>query len=409
MDTLSLTTPLKSKTFTIKNRFFKAAMSEALGTSQNNPTESLIHLYSRWAKGGAGLLVSGNVMVDRKALGEPGNVAIEDERDLGLLKKWANAGTQHDTHFWVQLNHPGKQTPKSVSKRPVAPSAVPLLGGANAFNKPRALTTNEIGDIITRFGRAASIVKKAGFTGVQIHAAHGYLISQFLSPHHNQRTDEWGGDLNGRMQFLVEVYKEIRKQIGDDFPIGIKLNSADFQRGGFTEEESMKVLKIMDRVGIDLIEISGGNYENPKMLGGDVKKSTKEREAYFLEYAEKARHLVQAPLVVTGGFRSEEAMVAAIESGAVDMIGIGKPFALNPDLPNQIINGSYETVTTKPIKTGFKPLDKQISSMLDLTWYEQQLARMGKGKDPDPDLSPWNTLIHMMTTHGATMIQKRRA
>ncbi|MBM7097598.1 NADH:flavin oxidoreductase/NADH oxidase family protein [Bacillus sp. H-16] len=408
MEMSALTTPLTSKTFTIKNRLLKAAMSEALATSQNNPIEALIHLYRRWAQGGAGLLISGNVMVDRKALGEPGNVAIEDEQDLAMLKKWANAGTQHDTHFWVQLNHPGKQTPKSVSKEPVAPSAVPLFGGGHAFNKPRALTTDEIWDIIKRFGRAAHIVKKAGFTGVQIHAAHGYLISQFLSPHHNQRTDEWGGDLNGRMHFLLKVYQEIREHVGDDFPIGIKLNSADFQRGGFTEEESIGVLKTMDEAGIDLIEISGGNYENPKMLGGDVKKSTKEREAYFLEYAEKARHLVRAPFVVTGGFRSEKAMVDAIESGALDMIGIGKPFALNPDLPNQIINGSYETVNTKPIKTGFKPLDKRVSSMLDLTWYEQQLARMGKGKDPNPDLPPLRTLVTMIVTHGTAMFQKRR-
>ncbi|RNA70180.1 NADH:flavin oxidoreductase/NADH oxidase family protein [Alteribacter keqinensis] len=408
METSSLTTLLKSKTFTIKNRFFKAAMSEALATSQNNPTESLIDLYARWAKGGAGLLISGNVMVDRKAIGEPGNVAIEDERDLAMLKKWANAGTQHDTHLWVQLNHPGKQTPKSVSKEPVAPSAVPLFGGTYSFNKPRALTTHEIWEIIKRFGRAAKVVKKAGFTGVQIHSAHGYLISQFLSPHHNQRTDEWGGELNHRMQFLLKVYQEIRKQVGDDFPIGIKLNSADFQRGGFTEEESMDVLKIMDEAGIDLIEISGGNYENPKMLGGDVKKSTKEREAYFLEYAEKARHFIRAPFVVTGGFRSGKAMVDAIESGFVDMVGIGKPFALNPDLPNQIIDGSYETVNTKPIKTGIKSLDNTISSMLELTWYEQQLARMGKGKDPDPDLSPWKTLVNMIVTHGTAMLHKRR-
>ncbi len=144
----------------------------------------------------------------------------------------------------MQINHPGKQSPKTLSKNPVAPSAIPLTGDIkDFFNKPRELTSGEIWQLIKRFGNAARIAKKAGFTGVQIHAAHGYLINQFLSPHHNQRQDEWGGDLDGRMKFLIETYYEIRKQVGEEFPIGLKLNSADFQRGGFTEEESMKVLK----------------------------------------------------------------------------------------------------------------------------------------------------------------------
>lgn len=176
----------------IKNRFFKAAMSETLATKDNNPTEALVNLYGRWAQGGAGLLMSGNVMIDRDALGEPGNVVIEDERDLAILTKWAKAGTQFDTQLWMQLNHPGKQSPKTLSRNPVAPSAIPISGDVkDFFNTPRALTTEEIWDIIKRFGKAAYIAKKAGFTGVQIHAAHGYLINQFLSPHHNQRTDEW--------------------------------------------------------------------------------------------------------------------------------------------------------------------------------------------------------------------------
>lgn len=242
--TLLNTTMNRSTTFTVKNRFYKAAMSETMATKSNNPTEELVKLYGRWAQGGAGLLMTGNVMIDREALGEPGNVVIEDERDLDILKRWAKSGTQNGTQLWMQINHPGKQSPKTLSKNPVAPSAIPLTGDIkDFFNKPRELTSDEIWQLIKRFGNAARIAKKAGFTGVQIHAAHGYLINQFLSPHHNQRQDEWGGDLNGRMKFLIETYYEIRKQVGEKFPIGLKLNSADFQRGGFTEEESMKVLK----------------------------------------------------------------------------------------------------------------------------------------------------------------------
>ena len=366
-----LGTKLEQPNFTAKNRFFKSAMSETLGDRNNSPTVGLVNLYRRWSRGGAGILMSGNVMVDRNAIGEPGNVVVEDERDLAMLKRWAQAGTQMNTELWMQINHPGKQSPKSLSKEPVAPSAIALSGGvAAAFNPPRALTEEEILDIIKRFGNTARIAKKAGFTGVQIHSAHGYLVNQFLSPHHNQREDQWGGNAENRMRFLMEVYREMRRQVGEDFPIGIKLNSADFQRGGFTEEESMQVLETIDKAGIDLIEISGGNYENPVIFkGGNVRESSKKREAYFLDYADKARQLVKAPIVVTGGFRSAKGMEDALESGSVDMVGIAKPFAMYPDLPNQILNGTYEKLESPNITTGVKALDKKLSSVLILSWY----------------------------------------
>ncbi|MBE1555483.1 NADH:flavin oxidoreductase/NADH oxidase family protein [Sporosarcina limicola] len=393
----------------IKNRIFKSAMSEALGTAHQNPSQSLVTLYKTWAVGGAGLVVTGNVMIDRNALGEPNNVAVEDERDLKMLMKWAQAGTENGTHLWMQLNHPGKQSPKMISKEPVAPSAVPLTGGLKRFfNQPRALQVSEIEDLINRFGEAARIAKKAGFTGVQIHAAHGYLFNQFLSPYHNQRTDEWGGALANRMRFLEETYKEIRKQVGKSFPIGIKLNSADFQKGGFTEDESMEVLQKMSELGIDLIEISGGNYENPIMMGTDVKETTKKREAYFIDYAKKAQELITTPLVVTGGFRSQKGMEEAIANEETDMVGIARPFALVPDLANRIFNGSYETIHAKPIRTGIKRIDKS-ASLLEIGWYEQQLARMGKSKSPNPDHNVWISLLQNLLGNGRSVFFRRRA
>ncbi|WP_421378013.1 NADH:flavin oxidoreductase/NADH oxidase family protein [Bacillus salacetis] len=392
----------------IKNRFFKSAMSEALGTKDNDSSPALATLYNTWADGGTGLVVTGNVMIDRNALGESGNIVIEDERDMEMLSEWAKAGTKNGTHLWMQLNHPGKQSPRTLSTKPVAPSAIPLSGNLKKFfNEPRALTGEEIQELITRFGNTAKVAQKAGFTGVQIHGAHGYLISQFLSPYHNKRTDEWGGSLENRMRFLLEVYHEIRKQTGEDFPIGIKLNSADFQRGGFTEEESLEVIRRLADAGIDLIEVSGGNYENPMMQGANVKESTKKREAYFLEFAAKVREIVSTPLVVTGGFRSEKAMTDAIVQGEIDMVGIAKPLALIPDLPNRIFQGTYETIQLKPMKTGLKPLDKA-ASMLEIIWYEQQLARMGKGKPPKPGHSVWLALLHTLTTNGTAVFKKRR-
>ncbi|MEN3938974.1 NADH:flavin oxidoreductase/NADH oxidase family protein [Staphylococcus shinii] len=408
--TKKLETKLVMKNFTSKNRFFKASMSETLGDRYNSPTKGIVNLYSRWSTGGAGILMTGNVMVDRNALGEPGNIVIEDERDITILEHWAKAGTQNNNHLWMQINHPGKQSPKHLSKEPLAPSAIPIGGTmANAFSPPRSLNQTEILDIIKRFGNTAYIAKKAGFTGIQIHAAHGYLINQFLSPHHNQRNDEWGGSLKNRMRFLMEVYHEIRRRIGENFPIAVKLNSADFQRGGFTEEESMKVLEAVDIAGIDLIEISGGNYENPVMFeGSNIRESTKKREAYFLDYADKARQLVKAPIVVTGGFRTAEAMEDAINNGSIDMVGIAKPLAINPDLPKQINNGIYKTSDLPKLTTNIKFIDKKLGSMLELSWYEAQFYLMAHGKSPNLKLNIWRALWISFKKNGITSFTRRR-
>lgn len=378
----------------IKNRLFKSAMSEGLGTWDNRMTKQLVRLYDRWAKGGVGLLVTGNVMVDRRHLGEPGNVAIEDERDLALLQQWAKAGTQKNTQLWVQLNHPGKQVLRTLDTDPVGPSAIPFAPELRSvFATPRALSEAEILDIIQRFGRSAAIAKKAGFSGVQIHGAHGYLVSQFLSGHHNQRTDQWGGSAENRRRFVLEVYKEIRRQVGDDFPVGIKLNSADFQRGGFTEEESLAVIAELSAAGMDLIEISGGTYEEPAMTGKEYPKkaSTVAREAYFLAFAEKARKATKTPLVVTGGFRSPQGMEAALESGAVDFVGIARLLAIEPEAPQRLLEGKPSRYQVKPISTGIKMVDK--AGMMEVMWYGRQLRRLGNGKSAKPNESGLKSLL----------------
>jgi 2,4-dienoyl-CoA reductase-like NADH-dependent reductase (Old Yellow Enzyme family) len=377
----------------IKNRLVKSAMSEALGTRERAPTPELARLYGAWADGGIGLCITGNVMIDRRALGEPGNVVIEDDRDLAALKAWAEAGTRHGTQCWVQLNHPGKQAPKGLNKETVSPSAVPFRPEMAAFfATPRELTEAEILDLIARYGRAAGIVKQAGFSGVQIHGAHGYLVSQFLSPHHNRRTDQWGGSAEKRRRFVIEVLRAMRAAVGPQFPIGIKLNSADFQRGGFTEEESLDVIRALEAEGIDLVEISGGTYEAPAMTGvkdkkaEPVKDSTRQREAYFLAFAEKARQAVKVPLVVTGGFRSAAGMAEAISCGAVDFVGIARSLALEPDLPRRLLAGEEPVHTVKPIRTGIGYIDKM--GLMEVTWYTGQLKRIGQGEAPKPGESP---------------------
>lgn len=406
---IHLSTPFTLKNgVVIKNRLFKSAMSEQLGTRAHNPTKGLATLYKTWAEGGLGLSITGNIMIDRSALGEPKNVVLDEQSDLEPFKQWAKAGTSNGTQLWTQLNHPGKQIPNFISEEPVAPSAIALENGLEkGFNKPRALTESEIRDIINKFAVSAELAKKAGFTGVQIHGAHGYLVSQFLSPRHNQRSDQWGGSLENRMRFVLEVYHAIRAKVGEEFPVGIKLNSADFMRGGFTEADSMEVVKALADAGIDLIEISGGTYESPSMVGHKMKPTTQKREAYFLEYAEKVRSLVDTPLVVTGGFRSADGMTTALQSGATDFIGLARPLAVDPNLPNKLMADDQHKIELRPLTTGLKLIDKM--AMLDITWYEFQLARMAQKKKPKPNMSEWGTFFKTLTGAGVYAFRKRRA
>ena len=391
---------------TAKNRFFKSAMEEQLA-KQNQPTMPLVQLYDTWAKGGAGVLVTGNVMVTENGKGSINDVVLTDERSLPTLQQWAKAGTQNDTLLIMQINHAGKQSPKVLSPTPVAPSAVALQGMDGFINPPRALTEAEIDTLIQQFATTAKIAEKAGFSGVQIHAAHGYLISQFLSPHHNRREDKWGGSLENRMQFLVEIYHAIRTAVQPEFLVGLKLNSADFQKGGFDEADSIQVVQKMAELGIDFIEISGGNYENPEMLS--TKASSQKREAFFLDYAEKARAVCNAPLIITGGFRSENAMNEALQSGHLDFIGIARPFALQPDLPNQIQQGYYQTIVTNRIKTGFAPVDNKLGAVLEMDWYMAQMALIGNGKQPNPKLSPWKVLFKTLWENGKAGLSTGRS
>lgn len=392
----------------VPNRLGKSAMSETLGTLDNHPTEALARLYQRWSQGGTGLVITGNIMVDARHLGEPHNVVVENEQDMALLQAWAKAGTEAGNQLWVQLNHPGKQVPQLLaSGDTLAPSAISFGAGLEKYFKtPRAMTDAEIHELIQRFATTAAICQKAGFTGVQIHGAHGYLVSQFLSGHHNQRTDQWGGCLENRMRFPVEIYRAIRKTVGAHYPVSIKLNSADFQRGGFTEEESMTVAQTLCEEGLDLLEISGGTYESPRMSGQGIRDSTREREAYFLEYAEKIRSRVSIPLMVTGGFRTSEGMIAAVQSSATDVVGLARPLAVEPDLSRRILAGESVHSVVEPRRTGIRSIDRM--AMMEVVWFARQLHRMGKGKEPIRNESVLGALIRSMTVISLRSIRTRR-
>ncbi len=382
----------------LSNRIAKSAMCENMSPRHHGPTPAIIHAYQRWVAGGAGLLFTGNIMIDPRAIGEPGNVIVEDKKDFDLLKQWAQVVKGTGIHLWPQINHPGRQALGAINKEVVAPSAVStqIKGMSAMFKKPRALSEAEILEIIDRFGNTAAILQEAGFTGVQIHGAHGYLVSQFLSPLANQRTDRWGGSLENRARFVIEVYRNIRKKVGDTFPVGIKINSADFQRGGFSEEESSEVAQLLGAEGMDLIEISGGTYEQPAMVGSRSKKSTQEREVYFLEYVKKVRKLLKTPLMLTGGFRTVSIMEQALAEGELDIVGIARPFTLYPDLPQRIFTGELKQIDIPNPKTGIKALDS--SGFVDIMWHEIHIRRLGMGKLPNPKLSPYSVIGHNLSS-----------
>ncbi|MEH6911423.1 MAG: NADH:flavin oxidoreductase/NADH oxidase family protein, partial [Oceanicoccus sp.] len=335
----------------IDNRFGKAAMTEGLATGKGVPTAELERLYGLWSDGGAGMLLSGNIQVDADHLERPGNVIIDREPDEAMklaLAKWAKAGTKNGNHFWAQISHAGRQTQKIVNAHPKAPSAIKLDLPGGQFGEPVALTTDEIADIVRRFVIAAVAVCDAGFTGIQIHAAHGYLISQFLSPRSNQRHDEYGGSLENRARLLMDIVKAVRVALGAEIPLAVKLNSADFQKGGFDFEDSVQVALWLEQASVDLIEISGGTYEQPKLLGVEglekkekqnIKQTTAKREAYFVDFALAMRGKVSVPLMVTGGFRQQLAMINAVECGAADLIGLGRPMCVITDAPARLLAG----------------------------------------------------------------------
>ena len=404
----------------VPNRMCKAAMTEGLAHPDGTASAELERLYGIWSDGGSGILLSGNIQVDGDHLERPGNVIVDSALSndaFAALQRMAAAGTRNGNHLWAQISHAGRQTQKIVNLAPKAPSAVRLRLPQSQFGEPVALTAEEIESIVERFVNCAVTCKEAGFTGVQFHSAHGYLLSQFLSPLTNQRVDEWGGTLENRARALIAIVTKTREVLGADFPISVKLNSADFQKGGFDFDESLTVAKWLADAGVDLLEISGGTYEQPRLLNLDgvepieeqsLARSTLAREAYFVDFAKAMREELSIPIMVTGGLRRREVMNHVLETGGADMIGLGRPLCVDADGPNRLLNGEDELARYEDNLsllpgwlmwlTRFNAV-RTINSFATQFWFYEQIANIGRTGATDPKL----------TVLSATMAQQKAA
>ena len=374
----------------LRNRIAKAAMEEGMAGEGQLPDERLVALYRRWGAGGAGLLITGNVMVHARALTGPGGVVLDENAPLEPFQRWAEAGKAGGGAMWMQISHPGRQVRAEMPGVAWGPSEVAIELGRHSrrFARPTAMTAEQIEETVERFAVAAARAEMAGFDGVEIHGAHGYLLSQFLSPLVNRRTDRWGGSLENRARMLLDVVRAVRVAVSASFALAVKLNSADFQRGGFDGEDAQKVIAMLAPLGVDLVELSGGSYESPAMAGRPADEHTAAREAYFLELAADLARTSPLPLMLTGGITRRETAEQVLASG-IDLIGMGTAVAVTPDLPDRWLRGERPAGRLKPVTWS----DRTMASAASMALVRHQLRRIARGADPVLRTHPAHALV----------------
>lgn len=390
-DSSGLFAPLRLRSGQIlSNRIVKAAMEEGMAGPGQQPDERLVTLYRRWGGGGAGLLITGNVMVHAEALTGPGGIVLDADSPLEPFAAWAQAGKAAGASMWMQISHPGRQVRANMPGVVWGPSEIGVDLGRHTkrFGRPEAMTAWQIYATIDRFVTTAWRAEQAGFDGVEVHAAHGYLLSQFLSPLVNDRTDEWGGPLHNRARLLIEIVRGIRATVSRDFAVAVKLNSADFQRGGFDSADAQQVIGMLATEGVDLVEVSGGSYESPAMSGRPVDGRSAEREAYFLELASTLAKYSVLPLMLTGGI-SRRLTAERVLHNRVALIGMATALAANPELPRRWRAGLETPRFMKQVTWN----DKTLASATEMAMARYQMRRMAAGGDPSLGISPAVALL----------------
>jgi 2,4-dienoyl-CoA reductase-like NADH-dependent reductase (Old Yellow Enzyme family) len=372
-------------------------MEENMCDANHAPSNALLRLYQAWADGGAGLILTGNVMVDRRAMTGPGGVVLEDDSHLDQFKQWAQVARSGGAQVWMQISHPGRQMMAALGQETQSASAVPLDMGklSNKFMVPKAMDVADIAALQQRFVRTAQLAEQAGFNGVQIHAAHGYLLSQFLSPLCNMRQDAWGGSIENRARLLLDIVKAVRAVVAPQFAVAVKLNSADFQRGGFSPQDAQQVLHMLNDLAVDVVEVSGGSYEAPAMQGQARDGRTLAREAYFLEFAQDMLAVAQMPLMVTGGIRRKAVADKVLRSG-VALVGIATALAINPSLPKAWRAGE----DVAPALSAITWKNKMMASLATMARVKYQLKRVSQGSPTNPRISPLWALVSQQLMTG---------
>lgn len=375
----------------LPNRLGKAAMEENLADVGQLPGPRLLELYRAWATGGAGLLITGNVMVDARAMTGPAGVVLDSASDIAPFRRWAQVAKGSGGRVWMQINHPGRLVYADLPGVRWSPSDVPVALGKHShrFGRPTPMTAEDIRSVIRMHADTAKRAEEAGFDGVEVHAAHGYLLSQFLSPLVNRRSDEWGGHLENRARLLLEVVRAVRAAVSPGFAVAVKLNSADFQRGGFDQHDAARVLQMLGPLGVDLVELSGGSAESPAMQGRTADDRTMAREAYFLALAEDLVRAAPMPLMLTGGITRKATAERVLESG-VAVVGLGSALALRPSLPRGWLRGEELDVVVPYVQWK----DKQLAAAAQMAVIRHALRRIAAGRRPRPRVPTLLALAH---------------
>ncbi|KOX35423.1 MULTISPECIES: NADH:flavin oxidoreductase/NADH oxidase family protein [unclassified Streptomyces] len=374
----------------LKNRIAKAAMEENMAGDGQLPDEQLFRLYRRWAVGGTGLLITGNVMVHAEALTGPAGVVLDEHAPLEPFTEWAKAAKSGGGAIWMQINHPGRQVASDMPGVVWGPTDIGVSLGKHSsrFGRPTAMTPQQIEETVARYAVTARRAEEAGFDGVEVHAAHGYLLSQFLSPLVNKRTDQWGGSLENRARMLLDIVRAVRAAVSPSFAVGVKLNSADFQRGGFDADDARQVIEMLEPLGVDLVELSGGSYESPAMTGRSTDTRTQAREAYFLDLAKDLVGTSPLPLMLTGGITKRVTAERVLDSG-VAVIGMGTALAVTPDLPERWRRDREADRPMRPVTWS----DKALASAASMAQVRHQMRRLARGNTPRPGTHPAIALI----------------
>ncbi len=331
------------KNMTIKNRIVRSATWEGMCEEDGRPTRKLIDTYVDMAKGGAGLIITGYSFVRPEGKQLPGKMGIQSEDFAAVYKEMTSAVHAAGGTIVIQLVHAGGQANPSVSGSPaVAPSAVKIDQFPEAAEE---LSLINIADIVAAFADSARRAKEWGFDGIQLHSAHGYLINQFLSPLANRRTDEYGGSAENRCRFLMEVYQAVRKQVGEDYPVMIKLNAVDNLEGGLEIDDAMVAARKLSDAGIDAIEVSSGTVASGEEGPARPKINKPDREAYNMIWARRVKEAVNCPVMSVGGFRSFEVAEKAVSEEAMDYIAMSRPFIREPSLAGRWADGDRSPAT----------------------------------------------------------------